>query len=438
LPIARPVKIADLLPPLTIETLVNGGAGLARHDGRVVFIPHSAVGDVVVARVTRIKKSFLEAEICEIVKPATNRRQPLCRVAGECGGCQWQHLPYQEQLYWKDTLFRDTLVRRCHIGSSKVLPVLPAAQEWGYRSRIQIKCTLQNDTFVTGFYRTKSHEVVAIDHCPLIAEELNNLLSSLRELLAVSSYCADVTQIDLTIDDRNRCGAVIHYCGDELSALTDSLQLANLSAEILLKLPASRTLVPVVGNGIYQIEVGRPVIPLNYIAGSFAQINLDQNRVMVQKVLEYADLQGIETVLDLFCGMGNFSLPLARQSKTVIGVEASSNSIEMATENCRSNRIENATFYNRSAHGALTFFKQRGPVDLVVLDPPRSGAAGVINELLQLPVKKVIYVSCDPQTLARDLNILVTGGYELVSSQSFDMFPQTHHCESITVMEWGG
>jgi 23S rRNA (uracil1939-C5)-methyltransferase len=136
--------------------------------------------------------------------------------------------------------------------------------------------------------------------------------------------------------------------------------------------------------------------------------------------------------------MGNFSLPLAGRSKAVIGVEGSSSSIEMAKENCRANRIENATFYNRSASGALTFLKQRGPVDLVVLDPPRSGAAAVVNELIQSPVKKVVYVSCDPQTLARDLNILVKGGYELVSSQSLDMFPQTYHCESITVVEWGG
>jgi 23S rRNA (uracil1939-C5)-methyltransferase len=423
---------------LTIETLVNGGSGLARYAGRVVFIPHTAVGDVVISRVTRVKKSFLEAEIGEIVESAAVRRQPRCPVAGVCGGCQWQHLPYQEQLHWKDTLFRDTLVRRCHIDSSKVLPVLPAPQEWGYRSRIQIKCTLQNGIFVTGFYRPKSHDVVAIDHCPLIAEELNNLLSSLREVLAVSACRADVTQIDLTIDDRKRCGAVIHYCGQKLAALADDLQVANLGAEILLKSTDSRTLLPVVGDGIYQIEVGQPLMPLSYAAGSFAQINLDQNRVMVQKVLECADLHGTETVADLFCGMGNFSLPLAGQSKALIGVEGSSSSIAMANENCRANRIENATFYNRSASGALTFFKKRGPVDLVVLDPPRSGAAAVVDELVQSPVKKVVYVSCDPQTLARDLNILVKGGYELVSSQSLDMFPQTYHCESITVVEWGG
>ncbi len=435
MPIDSSVKIADLLPPLTIETLVNGGAGLARHAGRVVFIPHSTVGDVVVVRVTRVKKSFLEAEICEIVKPAPQRRQPVCPVAGVCGGCQWQHLPYSEQLKWKETLFRETLVRRCAISPDKVLPILSAVQEWEYRSRVQIKCALRKGTFVCGFFRPKSHDVVAFDHCPLVVAPLNSLLSSLRQCFAESPYCNEIAQIDLLFDARNHRGAVIHYGGNRVAALADFLRSTGIDADLLLKIPDRRTLLPVTGTGIFQIEVDQPPLALLYPAGSFAQINLDQNRVMVQKVLEYADLSGSETVIDLFCGMGNFSLPLARRSRAVIGIEASRRSVEMAKANCRNNNIDNATFHNRSAIGTLTEY---GRVDLVVLDPPRNGAAEVMNELVAAAVKKVIYVSCDPQTLARDLNVLVKGGYELVSSQSVDMFPQTHHCESITVLEWGG
>jgi len=436
LPVDSSVKISDLLPPLTIETLVNGGAGLARHAGRVIFIPHAAVGDVVVCRVTKIKKSFLEAEIYSIVQPSSIRRDPACSVAGECGGCQWQHLPYPEQLRWKESLFRDSLVRQCHVDPVKVLPILAAPEEWSYRSRIQIKCEKRGNTFTTGFFRAKSHDIVAIDHCPLIAPELNSLLNSLRQLFDNSPYAARISQIDLAIDDRKQSTAVIHYSGDKLSTLVQEVEAANLSAEILLRTEASRSLVPVTGAGLLSIEVDQPPIILKYSAGSFAQINLDQNRIMVQKVLELACLSGVETVIDLFCGMGNFSLPLARRAGEVAGFEASSSSIKMANKNRNVHRIENVTFYNRSAIGALTSFAQQKTIDLVVLDPPRSGAIEVMHELITQPVKQIIYVSCDPQTLVRDLKILVNGGYELVSSQTLDMFPQTHHCESMTLLQW--
>ncbi len=432
---ASSVKISDLVPPLTIETLVNGGAGLARYAGRVVFIPHVAVGDIVSCRVTRIKKSFLEAEICEVVQPSPVRQQPVCPVAGECGGCQWQHLPYSEQLHWKESLFRESLVRQCHIDSAKVLPILTAPQEWNYRSRIQIKCEKRGDTFVTGFFRPRSHDIVAIDHCPLIASELNNLLYSFRQLFDNSAYAAHISQIDLMVDDRKKSAAVIHYAGDKISALVETIEAASLPADILLQTETRHKLMPVTGHGTLTIEVDDPSIPLDYSAGSFAQINLEQNRRMVKNVIDLASLSGAETVVDLFCGMGNFSLPLAKRVGQVVGVEASKSSIKMANKNCRRQNIKNATFYNRSAVGALTFFLQQRPVDLVVLDPPRSGAIEVMKELIDRPIKRIIYVSCDPQTLTRDLKILVKGGYELVSSQPVDMFPQTHHCESITLLQ---
>ena len=429
------VKISDLLPPLTIETLVNGGAGLARHAGRVVFIPHVAVGDVVLCRVTKIRKSFLEAEICKIVELSPIRQQPLCPVAGECGGCQWQHLPYSEQLHWKESLFRDSLVRQCSVDSARVLPILAAQQEWSYRSRIQIKCEKRENAFVTGFFRSKSHDIVALEHCPLIAPELNEVLRSLRRLFDNSVYAASISQIDLMIDDRRQSAAVIHYAGDKISALAETIVAAALPVNILLQTKTRRKLMPVTGNGTLTIEVDDPPILLDYSAGSFAQINLEQNRRMVKKVIGFASLSGVETVLDLFCGMGNFSFPLAKRARRVVGVEASSSSIKMANKNCRQQNIGNVTFHNRSAVGALTFFLQQRSVDLVVLDPPRSGAIEVMNECIDRPVQRIIYVSCNPQTLTRDLKILVNGGYELVSSLPVDMFPQTHHCESITLLQ---
>ena len=185
-----------------------------------------------------------------------------------------------------------------------------------------------------------------------------------------------------------------------------------------------------------QLSVDQPELKLNYAAGSFAQINLEQNCTLINMVLNLAELTGHEQVLDLYCGMGNFSLPLARRARQVVGIEESAVSIEMARENGRLNQIDNVEFYNQSAEGALSHFTQQINVDLLLLDPPRNGAIAVMKELLETPVNRVIYVSCDPQTLARDLKLLVNGRYEVVSSQPLDMFPQTHHCESATLLQF--
>jgi len=431
-------EINTILPPLTVETLVNGGAGLARYEGRVVFIPHAAVDDVVRCRITKVKKNFLEAEVVELVKSSPLRQQPKCPVAGDCGGCQWQHLPYSEQLHWKEALFKQTLIRQCKIPSAKILPIIPAADEWNYRSRVQIKCRNTRAGFVTGFYRPKSHFVVPMEQCPVIAPELNSLLIRLRNIINFTTYADHIPQLDLAVDDRKQCSAVIHYFGPHFSALVDLLKGENLSADLLIQLESKGELIKICGDGVLQISVDQPAIKLNYRAGSFAQINLAQNRTLVELALNLAELTGREQVLDLYCGMGNFSLPLARRVGQVVGVEESAVSINLARDNSRLNKIDNLEFFNRTAAGALSDFSQLHSIDLLLLDPPRSGALAIMNELLKIPVKRVLHVSCDPQTLARDVKILVNGGYELISSQPLDMFPQTHHCESITLLQYSG
>ena len=424
------------LPPLTVETIVNGGAGLARHEGRVVFIPHTAVGDVVNSRVIKVKKNFLEAELSEILQPSTLRRQPLCPVAGDCGGCQWQHLPYSEQLCWKEKLFRETLIRHCGIDTAKILPIHPAADEWNYRSRVQIKCCNTSTGFKTGFYRPKSHNVVSIEQCPIIASVLNLLLTQFRNIINRTSHASHIPQVDLAVDDNNKCSAVIHYSGHDSAALGELLSSGSLSADLFIKTGAKNKVINIHGDGVLEIAVDAPPIKLRYAVGGFSQINLGQNRNLVEAVLSLAELTGCEHALDLYCGMGNFSLPLAQHCIKIIGVEESTVSIRMARENKRNNHIDNVEFYNQSAEGALSYFIKENPIDILLLDPPRSGASAITKELLEFPVKKVIYISCDPQTLSRDLKLLVNGGYELVSSQPFDMFPQTHHCESITLLQY--
>ncbi|WP_321371167.1 23S rRNA (uracil(1939)-C(5))-methyltransferase RlmD [uncultured Desulfuromusa sp.] len=424
------------LPPLTVEALVNGGAGLARHEGRVVFIPHTAVGDVVVCRVTKDKKKFLEAKVIEIIKPSSIRCRPMCPVAGDCGGCQWQHLPYAEQLYWKESLFRETLIHQCGVDADRVLLIIPAVNEWNYRSRVQVKCRNTQSGFMTGFYRSKSHRIVSIEECPVIAPELNTLLSRLRGCINLTVFAGDIPQIDMGVDDCGCCSAVLHYSGHDEEKLTELLTRETLAAALFIKKTSEKKIQNIHGNDSLQIIIDQPPILLKYAVGSFSQINLEQNRLLIDSVLHLAELTGTEQVLDLYCGMGNFSLPLARRAGHVVGVEESEASIEAAKSNSRQNNIINVDFFNQVAEGALERLSNKIQPDLLILDPPRSGAYAIMKELQRKPVKKIIYVSCDPQTLARDLSYLINNNYELLSSQPVDMFPQTYHCESISLLRY--
>ena len=424
----------DTLPPLTVEALVNGGAGLVRHEGQVVFVPHTAVGDVITCAISKRKKTYAEARLVDLVKPGPGRCQPICPVAGECGGCQWQHLSYPEQTFWKDYLFRQTLIRRCGISEDRILPLLAAPAPFGYRSRVQIKCHNTGAGFITGFYRPQSRYVVAVAQCPLIPDRLNALLAELRSRINGSAFASDIPQIDLAIDDHNKCTAVIHYLGRQSSGLADLIVPLRDLADIFLQLGTKRKNQPICGDGRLGIVVDEPPLELKYLVGGFAQINLAQNRTMVENVLGLLPWSKNDHVVDLYCGMGNFSLPLARRVGRVLGVEESPLSIAMAKQNAADNGLLNAHFQCQSAEQGLTGLLASNRADILVLDPPRSGAYAVMKQIAEKMVNHVIYISCDPQTLARDLCRLVHCGYEVVSSQPLDMFPQTYHCESVTYL----
>lgn len=427
-----------IVGPLLIEGLANGGKGIVREEGRVIFVADAFPGDLVRCRLIKEKKNYAEAVVEELLQPSPRRRITPCPVAEQCGGCQWQQLPYAEQLHWKQQLFSETLTRKLGIAPELIQPIVPSSDEFHYRSRVQVKCYLSPQGFVTGFFRSKSRFVVGVDSCPLMPSELNLLLGRLRELIAPSRFADKIPQIDLAIGCDGRTRAVVHYLGRDVATLKDRL-LALASQhdfDVAIQCGRKDSLELVYGHGDLKIGVDQPELLLSYAAGGFAQINLEQNKQLVKAVIDAADLTGAERVLDLYCGMGNFSLPLARRAAHLVGVEDYAPSIEMAKRNARNNRIDNVEFYARPAEQALSDFGI--DFDLLVLDPPRAGAYDVAKQLLKNPIRRVLYVSCDPQTLVRDLQVLLNGGYQLVFSRAFDMFPQTHHVESLTVVEYPG
>lgn len=422
--------------PIQIDSLAFGGKGVSRADGKVLFVSGAVPGDLAICRLVKEKKRYAEAELVELVEPSVSRRKPPCPVADRCGGCQWQFLHYADQCRWKESIFRDLLQRQAGSDPVRILPIVPAHDEWHYRSRVQFKCFQSKGRFLTGFFRPNSHFVVDIDSCPVVAADLNSTLGLIKSHLADSPYASVISQIDMGLGADGHVRVVLHALRDQGELAEYCRPLADESDfSLFLQTERNGKRQHVCGPVDLQIAVDTPPLSLAYGPGGFAQINLQQNRTLLDAVLQAAQLTGTETVLDLYCGMGNFSLPLARRAGRVVGVEDHASSIAKGRENAEANGIHNISFECRPAEGFLTGPGQENHYDLVLLDPPRSGAFAVMEELLNHRPYKIIYISCDPATLARDLKALLEGEYRLVSSRPFDMFPQTYHIESLTVLE---
>ncbi len=420
---------------LSIDTLTVGGRGLGRHDGKAVFVPLTAPGDRVRCRVVRRHRHYDEAELLELLQPAPERRVPPCPVFGRCGGCQWQHLPYDRQMAWKERLFAETLSRAGVVSEKALLPLVAAPQEFGYRSRMQFKCRFTVEGLVAGFYRHGSHYVIDAPTCLLAAPAIDRTFAFLREQLPHAPHPEAIPQLDLSCGDDGRVGLICHVlpeaAGATRSWLVEIAGRGGFSAA--LQAGRKETLEVVHGDPALTCVVDEPELTLRISAGGFSQVNPQQNRRLVAAVLAAADLAGNERILDLYCGAGNFSLPLARRAAEVVGVEEYPPAIADARANAARLGLTNAIFLSEPAEGALS--RLSGAFDLVLLDPPRTGAYDLIRELLVAAPQRVVYISCDPATLARDLKPLVHNGYRVISSQPFDLFPQTWHIESLTILE---
>ncbi|MHC1698114.1 MAG: 23S rRNA (uracil(1939)-C(5))-methyltransferase RlmD [Geobacteraceae bacterium] len=431
---------------LTIDTLAFGGAGLGRVDGKVCFVPFTAVGDTVRARIVTEKKSYLEGEVLEYLVASPDRVLPPCPVFGICGGCSWQHLPNELQAQVKADIFAETIMRATRIERTKVLPILAAPNPYGYRSRVQFKLRFVAGRLLMGFFRKGTHQVIDIPGgCAIANELINSIFHQLRLLLRAFPDPEKIPQIDVATGDAGDAVVLFHYIGDKPKEVS-----AWLKQEIPGRIPVTGVFLQrgrkVSINKIWGDErisysfpqnlvADFPEMSLSFRVGGFSQVNFRQNTALIETALRWAELTGRERVLDLFCGNGNFSLPLARYCAEVVGYEDYALSIEDAVTNSLRNTLGNTSFFCKdSAMGVLDLSRRGESFDLVLLDPPRTGALETVQVIPQVKPKKIIYVSCDPPTLARDLASLQKSGYEIVKSCPVDMFPQTYHIESITIL----
>jgi 23S rRNA (uracil1939-C5)-methyltransferase len=353
-------------------------------------------------------------------------------------------LSYADQCTWKQTLLRQTLSHTLGEEAAEVLqPFLPAPEHTGYRCRAQLKCAEANNRFTLGFFRTGTHDVVDIKFCPVLHPRLSALLEPIRSLLEGSCFASKIAQIDIGVDDAANVRLLFHCRSGELKTFASWVgqHMGTWDAAILV-VPypvrsGARAPVPmkVQGNSDLVFSPNGSHLQLRYAPHDFCQVNLTQNRALVAQVLELAEVDSGTTVYDLYCGVGNFALPLAQRSGTVVGVEANVGAIERAIRNARVHNLQNVRFYAADVARFLTRNSSDLPEpDTIVLDPPRAGAKQVVTLLGRSNARRIVYISCDQQTMLRDIRILSQAGFVLRVMRGVDMFPHTHHCEVIALL----
>ena len=432
------------MPKLQIDRLAYGGSGFGRLDGKACFVPYTAPGDLAEIRIEKDKSSYCEGVLEELLSSSPQRILPRCQLFGSCGGCNWQHISYREQAGQKEQIFADTLWRSARVDREKIKPILTAFAPFRYRSRIQLKVNYAGGRISLGFHRRASHHVIDInDCCEIAAEPLNLAMPAIRELILSAPEPEKISQVDLASSADGSVSALFHYVGSFPESLAIHLARAENSLPMIhsVTVRAGRKNSSSHVYGLQRLKYNVPgangeELELYYLPDSFSQINFAQNRVIVETLRDLAAAVSAVSVLDLFCGNGNFSLPLAGMVRKIVGFETSEKSVSTAKYNAAVNGIDNARYICMdSAAGLDKLVRDKELFDLVIMDPPRTGAADVSRKVSKSGASHLLYVSCDPPTLGRDISILEKSGFEVISIQPVDMFPQTYHLESVTFLK---
>jgi 23S rRNA (uracil1939-C5)-methyltransferase len=438
---------------LRVDRLSYGGRGVARADGYVVFVPYTAPGDLVRARLVRVKRSFAEAEPVEVLEPSPDRVDPPCPYFGRCGGCTWQHLDYPAQLQAKEQIVRESLERLGGLRDFPLRPIVPAPQPFGYRNKMEF--AFHPEATLGLHLRGHFDRVLEIDACLLPSPTASAVLRDVKAFVRERGLPC--------YDHRTRRGLLRHLVyregmrtGQVLVAVVTSPGPFPEGLEFARSLAArhpqvrgvlwaqSSALSDAVVVDRMEVLWGEPTIEeelagLRFRIGleTFFQTNTEQADRMVQLAVEMAEVGSADRVIDLYCGVGTFALAFAQRAGSVWGVEVVPAAVEAARENAQRAGVSNVEFVQAEVKHALPELASRvGAPDLLVLDPPRSGAGGkVMRRIGRAQPRKVLYVSCNPTTLAPDLKELLPFGYRVRAVQPVDLFPQTYHVETLVLLE---
>ncbi len=451
---------------VVIEDISEEGAGIGKLDGYIWFIKDTVIGDVVEAKAMKMKKSYGFARLVKVVKPSKNRIEPACPVARQCGGCQLQAMNYEEQLRFKENKVYNNLLRIGGFGNLKrgaenetgdieFLPIMGMDNPWRYRNKAQFPFGQNKEgNVITGFYAGRTHVIIPQEDCLLGVEENREILSVIKEYMKqfhVQPY-----------DEQQHKGIVRHalirkgfQTGELMVCLVVNGRKLPRAEELvgrLCKLKGMTSISFSVNTETNNVIMGKEIVNLygpgyitDYIGSikyrisplSFYQVNPAQTEKLYGTALEYAGLTGDEIVWDLYCGIGTISLFLAQKARKVYGVEVVPEAIEDARENAEINGLENVEFFAGKAEEVLPqwYEKNRIRADVIVVDPPRKGCDQVcLDTIVEMAPERVVYVSCDSATLARDLRYLCDKGYEVKKVRCCDMFGWSTHVETVVLL----
>lgn len=431
------------MPVAVIESLDHEGRGFARIDGKAVFIEGALPGETVEYRVHRSRPNYDQGEAVRVLKPSAQRVTPRCRHFGTCGGCSMQHLDPLAQAATKQRVLEDAL---WHVGKVRAEIIYSAIQgpAWGYRhrARLGVRLVPKKGGVLIGFHERRSSYIADMQSCDVLPPHVSALVPALKVLIAGLSIADRLPQVEIAVSDT---ATVLVF--RNLLALTraDEVSLSAFAdahgVQVWLQPTGPDSIVPLWPKNGPGLAYTLPEfdVRMDFRATDFTQVNVSTNRLLIRRAMQLLDPQAGERIADLFCGLGNFSLPIARRGATMVGVEGSDALVARALENARRNGLaERCEFHAANLFEATEdSLAALGRLDKLLIDPPREGAIAVVKALgpAQLP-PRIVYVSCNPATLARDAAVLVREkGYVLRGAGIANMFPQTSHVESIALFE---
>jgi 23S rRNA (uracil1939-C5)-methyltransferase len=408
------------MTPITLQLtdMAHGGDALGRHEGKVIFVPYAIPGEEALVEIVEDKGSYARAQLVEILSPSPHRVDPPCPHfgPGKCGGCQWQHIVYPAQLEFKAAVVGDQLTRIGRLPDVRVKQTIPSVSPWHYRNHVQFSVS---DDGRLGFVATDGRRVEAIQECHVLHPLLEELFATLE--LELPGLVRLSLRAGVNTGDR----MMIFETQDDMPPALES----DLPLSCVLLLSDGIPVNLIGNNHITEVVAGRR---FRISASSFFQVNTAAAEELIRVVGEYLAPAGDEVLLDAYCGVGTFGLSLADQVGQVIGVEEDPSAVADACQNA--GELANVELIEGGVEAFLPQLDR--PIDLAVIDPPRQGCKPeVLTALVELTPRRIVYVSCDPATLARDARKLADGGYQLVEVQPVDMFPQTYHIESVALWE---
>jgi len=435
----RGKKIPEDIIEVIIEGLSHDGRGVARVDEKTVFVEGALPGERVKFNYVEINRNYDIGKVCEVLEASKDRVEPKCAVYGLCGGCSLQHLDASKQIVEKQSILIDNFERIGKVEADEIVEPIVGQSSWGYRrkARLGVRSVKGKGRVLVGFREKRNSFITDMHRCEVLHSSVGDRLDELSEVIGSLDAHNRIAQIEVAIDDDK--ASLVFRNLDPLSDADQQKLIAfakQFDFHIYLQPKGPDSVTPLWPEEIV-LGYSLPEFGVNYQfqPTDFTQVNSDINRQMIHRAIDWLDLGNEDRVLDLFCGIGNFTLALAKRAATVVGVEGSETLVERARENAQRNGLDNVEFHAADLSKELEQMSwwQQG-FDKVLIDPARDGAQEAIPYIASLGASKIVYVSCNPSTLARDAGLLVNEhGYRMVKAGVMDMFPHTAHVESIAL-----